>query len=136
VGQRLGREADPSGRVSVAPDTLARRVGGNATADVVLSSVRVLIDAGAVRALGRLPEADDSAGSNGGRAEASKIEVGVRNGRPDLSGARTLRLAALAQLRAIQRYALSRRCRRRSLLGYFGEEIEGKCGGCDRCCRG
>jgi ATP-dependent DNA helicase RecQ len=133
VGRSLGREADPSGRVSVAPDTLARRVGGKATAAVVLSSVRVLIDAGAVRALGRLPEADDSGGSNGGGAGASTIEVGVRSGRPDLSGARALRLAALAQLRAVERYALSHQCRRRSLLGYFGEEMEGECGGCDRC---
>jgi len=132
VGRRLGRDADPSGRVSVAPEALARRIGGSATVDVVLSSVRVLVDAGAVRAFRRLPEADDR-GMSSGSAGSRTIEVGVRSGRPNLSGARELRLAARTQLRAIERYALSRRCRRRSLLEYFGEKLEDECGGCDRC---
>jgi ATP-dependent DNA helicase RecQ len=41
---------------------------------------------------------------------------------------------ARAQLRQMVHYAESRECRRRTLLGYFGEAFgEASCGGCDNC---
>ena len=44
------------------------------------------------------------------------------------------RRAADAALRAVQTYARGRGCRRRRLLGHFGERISARaCGGCDRC---
>ncbi|MGH7657807.1 MAG: RecQ family zinc-binding domain-containing protein, partial [Gemmatimonadales bacterium] len=42
------------------------------------------------------------------------------------------RREALARIRAVMRYASSRRCRRRVLLGWFGESAA-RCGNCDRC---
>jgi ATP-dependent DNA helicase RecQ len=42
------------------------------------------------------------------------------------------RAAALARLRAIARYAAGGQCRRRTLVGYFGERLE-ECSGCDVC---
>lgn len=39
---------------------------------------------------------------------------------------------ALSRIRAVMRYASSRRCRRRVLLGWFGESAA-RCGNCDRC---
>ena len=36
------------------------------------------------------------------------------------------------RLQAMQSYAYSQNCRRRALLGYFGEEVD-YCSGCDRC---
>ena len=36
------------------------------------------------------------------------------------------------RLRAMEQYARASSCRRRSLVGYFGEHL-GKCSGCDRC---
>ncbi|GMV04210.1 MAG: ATP-dependent DNA helicase RecQ [Gemmatimonadota bacterium] len=44
-----------------------------------------------------------------------------------------LRSAALEKLRAVKRYADGRGCRRRALLGYFGESAPRTCGACDRC---
>lgn len=40
--------------------------------------------------------------------------------------------AAKGRLRVMERYAGGRRCRRRVLLGYFGEQ-SGACAGCDAC---
>jgi superfamily II DNA helicase RecQ len=40
--------------------------------------------------------------------------------------------AAGERLQTMERYAGTRRCRRRLLLGYFGEE-PASCAGCDRC---
>lgn len=44
------------------------------------------------------------------------------------------RRSAFVELRAVRRYARSRRCRRRVLLAHFGESLPGRsCTGCDRC---
>lgn len=44
------------------------------------------------------------------------------------------RRVAQRRLEAMIRYAESRSCRRRVLLGYFGDDVAGgRCGGCDRC---
>ena len=53
--------------------------------------------------------------------------------RADLRPLRRLRRGALDRLRAVERYARSRGCRRRTLLSYFGEEAPLRCGACDRC---
>jgi ATP-dependent DNA helicase RecQ len=39
----------------------------------------------------------------------------------------------LDKLRQVQAYAYQRGCRRRYILGYFGEDAPWKCRGCDRC---
>lgn len=61
----------------------------------------------------------------------------ARELRPDLgpvnwSGVRERRRRAEERLRAMERYADGRSCRRRALVGYFGERL-GSCSGCDRC---
>ena len=45
---------------------------------------------------------------------------------------RKRRRLALERLRAMERYATSATCRRRVLIGWFGERLD-RCGGCDRC---
>jgi hypothetical protein len=63
-----------------------------------------------------------------------EIVVGVHSRDPEFQLSRRLRDIALEKLRAVRRYALARGCRRRVLLGYFGEQIPDRaCGGCDRC---
>jgi len=54
--------------------------------------------------------------------------------RGELGGRLARRRAGLTQLRGIERYAYTKGCRRRVLLGWFGEgELPEHCGGCDRC---
>ena len=60
------------------------------------------------------------------------LDLGVRASGPDWSRARRLREAGEEGLRAVQRYATAPSCRRRALLGYFGDEMR-TCGGCDVC---
>jgi ATP-dependent DNA helicase RecQ len=60
------------------------------------------------------------------------LKVGVRR-RLDLAPAGRLRGRALDKVEAVQRYACGRGCRRRALLGYFGEDAPERCGSCDRC---
>ena len=60
------------------------------------------------------------------------LDLGVRASRPDWSRARRLRKAGIEGLRAVRAYATTPRCRRRALLGYFGDETR-TCGGCDVC---
>ena len=46
------------------------------------------------------------------------------------------RRAAEGRLAAMIRYAETRRCRRETVLGYFGDSLDGaRCSGCDRCTR-
>ncbi|MEQ1856367.1 MAG: ATP-dependent DNA helicase RecQ [Longimicrobiales bacterium] len=79
---------------------------------------------GAVRRLGparaEIPDARDAP------------RVGVR-GRLSLGPELRLRRSALAKVDAVQRYARASGCRRRALLGYFGEDAPPRCGACDRC---
>ena len=70
----------------------------------------------------------------GVRASAERLqqELGESS---DSSGWRRIqrrRESALARLQAVARYASGHRCRRRALVGYFGERLEG-CSGCDAC---
>ncbi|MFS2280110.1 RecQ family ATP-dependent DNA helicase [Microbacterium sp. OR21] len=41
-----------------------------------------------------------------------------------------------SRIEMMRSYAESRRCRRQTLLDYFGEELDGPCGNCDRCAEG
>jgi ATP-dependent DNA helicase RecQ len=52
--------------------------------------------------------------------------------RPDWRGVRRRRQWAERRLEAMHRYVTSRACRRRTLVGWFGELLSA-CGGCDRC---
>ena len=65
----------------------------------------------------------------GGRA---LLDMGVRASSPNWSRARRLRRAAVEGLRAVRDYATTSKCRRRELLGYFGDEMQ-MCRGCDAC---
>ena len=61
----------------------------------------------------------------------------ARELRPDLgpvnwTGVRERRRRAEDRLRAMEQYADGRGCRRRALVGYFGEKLA-SCSGCDRC---
>ena len=61
----------------------------------------------------------------------------ARELRPELGAVdwepiRARRRRAEARLRAMERYARAGRCRRRALVGYFGEHLT-ECSGCDRC---
>ena len=60
------------------------------------------------------------------------LDLGVRASRPDWLGAQRLRRAGVEALRAVRDYATTPTCRRRALLGYFGDEAT-ICGGCDVC---
>ena len=64
--------------------------------------------------------------------EPEILDLGVRASRPDWSRAQRLRKAGIEGLRAVRAYATTPRCRRRMLLGYFGDETP-ICGGCDVC---
>ncbi len=80
-----------------------------------------------------------------GRTPAASVPAGVlesaerlRREVPDLNDSRAWkrvehrRAAARARLRAMERYARALGCRRRRLLGWFGETPR-QCSGCDRC---
>ena len=55
---------------------------------------------------------------------------------PDLETLRELRAIARGQVESVVDYAGGRKCRRRMLLGYFGEHVpEPRCHGCDQCRR-
>ena len=71
------------------------------------------------------------AGSDPGPA-GPILDLGVRASRPGWSRAQRLRKAGVEALRAVRDYATTPRCRRRALLGYFGDEAT-ICGGCDVC---
>ena len=60
------------------------------------------------------------------------LDLGVRSSRPDWARAQRLREAGAEGLRAVRDYATTAGCRRRALLGYFGDEAT-NCGGCDVC---
>jgi ATP-dependent DNA helicase RecQ len=53
---------------------------------------------------------------------------------PDLRALSELRAIARGQVESVVSYARGRSCRRRAILGYFGEDVlESTCNGCDRC---
>ena len=51
----------------------------------------------------------------------------------DWNGIAALKRTRLRRLNAVEAYAREQGCRRRFLLGYFGETLTNRCSGCDRC---
>ena len=70
------------------------------------------------------------------RASAARLahELRPEQGPVDWSLVAERRRRAEARIAAVEAYARGRGCRRRVLLGYFGERLE-HCSGCDRCRR-
>ena len=97
-------------------------------------SLRWLVRVGAVGANEELRdriEGDGAAGGWSGREEARILAMETA---PDLASLKAARSDALRRLKAARRYASTRGCRRKALLGYLGEVPEwSRCGGCDRC---
>jgi len=71
-------------------------------------------------------------GTGGASGGSQALKLGVRR-RLDPALAGRLRGRALEKVESVQRYARGRGCRRRALLGYFGEDAPERCGSCDRC---
>ena len=67
-------------------------------------------------------------------AERLRAELEPERGRVDWRPVRRRRAAALERIRAMERYATARGCRRAVLIDWFGERIR-RCAGCDRCGR-
>ncbi len=61
-------------------------------------------------------------------------ELRPDHGLVDWAPVRRRKRAARRRLATIERYASARLCRRRTLVGYFGEVLD-RCSGCDRCGR-
>jgi ATP-dependent DNA helicase RecQ len=59
-------------------------------------------------------------------------ELKPERGEVDWDPVRRRRRHAEERLRAMERYARDNACRRRALVGYFGERLD-ECAGCDRC---
>jgi ATP-dependent DNA helicase RecQ len=132
IRRALRRRLPRPGRGKVDLRELAQRVSTRrrqVSPAEVLASLRVLERCGVVWAAEPLPPPGDDP------AEAGRgtLDLGLLRRRPDLGAARALRRSALARLQAVANYAEDGRCRRKALLGYFGEEVEGPCGRCDRC---
>ncbi len=90
------------------------------SARTVTGLVNLLVEGGAVRLTrkGAVPIARLDAADAAGRAEeASERRERIEQSRLDF----------------MRRYAETRDCRRRVLLGYFGEDLGGLCGSCDTC---
>jgi ATP-dependent DNA helicase RecQ len=65
-------------------------------------------------------------------AERLRSEVRPELGLVDWTPVRERRRQAEGRIAAIEAYAGARGCRRRALVGYFGEQLD-RCAGCDRC---
>jgi ATP-dependent DNA helicase RecQ len=59
-------------------------------------------------------------------------ELRSEHGPVDWGPVRRRRREARRRLATLERYASGKRCRRSTLIGYFGEVL-GRCSGCDRC---
>jgi len=70
------------------------------------------------------------------RASLQRLHRELRPGNAaiDWRPVRRRRIAALARIEVMDRYAKHAECRRRALIGYFGEELR-RCSGCDVCSR-
>jgi ATP-dependent DNA helicase RecQ len=126
----LRQRSAGDGVASATSTELARALGRASTPQDVAGALAALERCGAVRLLSGRPEEDE--GTDPPSSGFLPFQVGVRT-RVDLSVARHLRRAAVAKLRAVRGYAGTRGCRRRALLGYFGERAPRRCDGCDRC---
>jgi hypothetical protein len=67
-------------------------------------------------------------------ADRLRRELHPERGPVDWSPVAERRRRAEARIAAVEAYATGRNCRRRMLVGYFGERLK-RCAGCDRCRR-
>jgi RecQ family ATP-dependent DNA helicase len=67
-------------------------------------------------------------------AERLRRELAPERGPVDWRPVRKRRRRAEERIRAVERYARGRNCRRAGLIAYFGETLH-RCAGCDRCSR-
>ena len=111
--------AEADGRVS--RRHVAERVG--ATVRAVSARVGALIDAGLVTASSR------------GLAAAVRVDPqdAAESALDRLRARERIELSRIAMMRS---YAETSGCRRRFLLGYFGEQLDEPCGDCDTCTSG
>ncbi len=65
-------------------------------------------------------------------AERLARELRPKEGPVDWVPVRRRHRVARSRLATMERYASAKRCRRRTLVGYFGEVLD-RCSGCDRC---
>jgi ATP-dependent DNA helicase RecQ len=124
---RLGRAADPDGIVELDPC---------APPEITAALTEWLADSGtgpiaALERIGTVRRVEPTRASPA-VGEPPTPRLGVRQ-RADFRAALRLRKSALAKVDSVQRYALTRGCRRRALLRYFGETAARRCGSCDRC---
>jgi ATP-dependent DNA helicase RecQ len=77
------------------------------------------------------------AGRDGEPAEAVLFyrpeDLGMRRFFASGGDDETRRRVERSRVEMMQAYAEARACRRRLLLGYFGEQLDGDCGNCDQC---
>ena len=116
-----------------------RALGGSGGDDEAWAVLDALEKARGIRILATWP--GDGACRGQGREEEggstnakTTLEVGVLPVRGRLGALRRHRRRERGRLRAVKRYAGTRKCRRAFILEYFGEDPPpGPCGGCDRC---
>jgi ATP-dependent DNA helicase RecQ len=130
VHRFLRRRADSDGRLQITAGALRRRFGRSLGEDRLVAALSALNRVEAIRLAESVVTVLD--GTDGPPGGSQVLQMSVRR-RADLQPLRRLRRGALDRLRAVDRYARSRGCRRRTLLAYFGEEAPAHCGACDRC---
>lgn len=130
VHRVLRDEADAGGVAVVRHAGLASRLGRGTTESDIQPMLEALARTGAIRPL---EEHSSSMEGTGEGPEGSLLRRMGVFARPQLARAVRLRRNARAKLAAVDRYARSRRCRRQTLLAYFGEGAPPRCGACDRC---
>ena len=125
---------------------------GGIPAEALAAALRVLAECELVRPLVPLPDPSDpeSSGTLASRTRSPphrdfeealpEVVVHLPSRRADLAHAERLRAGALARIAAVAAYATASGCRRRHLLGHFGEVHGGRGEGpapgevcCDRC---
>jgi ATP-dependent DNA helicase RecQ len=124
---RLGRAAGPDGTVELDPC-------GSPELTTALSEWLADSGTGPIAALERIGTVRrvEPTRASAAVGETPAPRLGVRR-RADFRAALRLRKSALTKVDSVQRYALTRGCRRRALLRYFGEAAARRCGSCDRC---
>ena len=148
VLRALEQAARPGRVARITLTELDVRCGG-APAEVLAASLRALAECELVRPLVPLPDPSDpeSAGAPAPRTplrdcegDLTEVVVHLPSRRADLARAERLRAGALARIAAVAAYATAPGCRRRHLLGHFGEVHGGRGEGgassqacCDRC---
>ena len=123
----LTRRRDEGGVALARADVLGEVRGASRSDESLLALLAALARIDGVRVLDPIPE-----GTPHPPGGFLSIRVGVRT-TASFPVADRLRRTSLDKLAAVQRYGGTRRCRRRTLLAYFGEVADPHCGSCDRC---